>query len=84
MLALVIGFLSDSGFNATDMKSLVPAYGALILEAFSSSVLEHTQGVLLSNLGQTMTTALGVIGAFIFSIAFYAVRQLLVGVRTLF
>lgn len=78
MLALIISFLADSGFDVVNMKALVPAYGGLLLEAFSSSALEHTQGVLVSNLGQTMTSTLGVIGAFIFSLIFHAARQILV------
>ncbi|KAL6304516.1 cation efflux family-domain-containing protein [Sparassis latifolia] len=75
--ALLISFLSDAGFSHQNFREMLPAYGALAMEAFSSSVFEHTQGVLLPTLNQPMINMLSVIGAFGFSLPMYMLRHVL-------
>ncbi|GJE91102.1 cation efflux protein [Phanerochaete sordida] len=71
LLAIGISFLSDARFSPENFRVTAPGYIALILEAFASSVLEHTQGVLLPTLGPSMSTTLPTIGGLVFSAAMY-------------
>ncbi|KAH9946505.1 cation efflux protein [Amylocystis lapponica] len=80
VLALLISFISDAGFFLQNLRSVSPAYGALALEALSSSLLDHTQGVLLPSLGQPMVTAISTLGAFLFSLPLYLLRHVLADV----
>ncbi|EMD38875.1 hypothetical protein CERSUDRAFT_92913 [Gelatoporia subvermispora B] len=78
VLALLLSFLSDAKFSPQNFHAILPAYGALALEALSASLLEHTQGVLLPDLGQGMSLALSTLGAFAFSVPLYMLRNMIV------
>jgi zinc transporter 5/7 len=75
-----MSFLYDAGFSPQNFRTTAPGYFALVLEAFASSVLEHTQGVLLPTLGPTMTMALSNIGGLLFSLVIYACSRFFVSV----
>ena len=52
--ALFLSFISDAGFSSEGFQAMLPAYGALFVEASASSALDHTQGVLLPSLGEPL------------------------------
>ncbi|KAI0793975.1 cation efflux protein [Fomes fomentarius] len=77
LLSLALSFLSDARFHPANFNDCFPAYGALVVEALCSATLEHTDGVLSPSLGQTMTGAISVLGACIFSLPLYMLRHVL-------
>ncbi|KAI0924021.1 hypothetical protein AcV5_009391 [Taiwanofungus camphoratus] len=77
VFALLVSFLSDTGFATETFREMIPAYGSLALEALSSTALEHTQGVLTPALGRPMTAAMSTLGAFVFSLPWYMLRHVL-------
>ncbi|KAH9933332.1 cation efflux family-domain-containing protein [Fomitopsis serialis] len=78
--ALSIAFLSDSGLSSEGFHEMLPAYGALLVEAGASSALDHTQSVLLPSLGEPMSMALSTLGASIFSFPLYLLRHVMTDV----
>ncbi|OBZ66409.1 putative zinc transporter cis4 [Grifola frondosa] len=77
LLGLAISFLSDAGFSPQNFRDIFPGYGALAVEALSSSMLEHTEGVLLPSLGRPLTMVFSTLGACIFSLPLYMLRHVL-------
>ncbi len=79
---LAAGFISTfflhTGFSTEGIWNALPGYAALALEAFSSSILEHTQGVLLPTLGPAVTTGSTILGAFLITTVSYLFSGLLV------
>ena len=82
LLALILSFLWDARFLPSNFDDFLPAYGALAVQALSSAALEHTEGVLSSTLGQSMTSALTTLGACMFSLPLYLLRHLLIRHRS--
>lgn len=78
LLALTLSFLWDAKFHPSNFGDCLPAYGALIVEAVCSSALEHTDSVLSPSLGPTMSEALSILGACVFSLPLYTLRHILV------
>ncbi|KAI0763754.1 cation efflux protein [Trametes elegans] len=79
ILSLALSFLWDARFLPSNFDKCLPAYGALAVEALSSVALEHTDGVLSPSLGQSMSSALTILGACIFSLPLYLLRHILLG-----
>ncbi|CCM00381.1 uncharacterized protein FIBRA_02411 [Fibroporia radiculosa] len=77
VFALAISFLSDAAFFGENLRELLLAYGALVLEAIASAALDHTQNVLTSSLGEPMTHVMSTLGAFIFSVPLYMLRHVM-------
>ena len=59
---------------------MLPAYGALLVEAVASSAFDHTQGVLLPSLGEPVSIALSTLGAALFSFPLYLLRHVMVSI----
>lgn len=59
---------------------MLPGYAALALEAFTSSILEHTQGVLIPTLGSTFASGISIIGGFVFHGILYLLSKIFVSV----
>ncbi|KAH9840123.1 cation efflux protein [Rhodofomes roseus] len=78
--ALSISFLSDAGLSSEGFHEMLPAYGALIVEAGASSALDHTQGVLLPSLGEPLSIAFSTLGASLFSLPLYLLRHMMTDV----
>ncbi|KAI0820393.1 cation efflux family-domain-containing protein [Trametes gibbosa] len=81
-LSLAFSFLWDTAFVPSNFRSYLPAYGALAVHALSATALEHTDGILSSSLGQSMSAALSILGACVFSLPLYLLRHILVGDST--
>ncbi|KZT70728.1 cation efflux protein [Daedalea quercina L-15889] len=80
--ALLISFISDAGLSSAGFHEMLPAYGALLIEAASSSALDHTQGVLLPSLGEPLSIALSTLGASFFSLPLYLLRHVMTDVAS--
>lgn len=57
---------------------MLPAYGALLVEAAASTAFDHTQGFLLPSLGEPSSIALSTLGACLFSLPLYLLRHVMV------
>ncbi|RPD76516.1 cation efflux protein [Lentinus tigrinus ALCF2SS1-7] len=77
LLSLTLSFLWDARFHPSNFGDCLPAYGALIVEAVCSTALEHTDSVLSPSLGPTMSEALSILGACVFSLPLYTLRHIL-------
>lgn len=78
VLALFVAAISDASLSSESFRQVLPAYGALLLEAVASGALDHTQSVLLPSLGEPLTLALSTCGAFVFSLPLYMLRHVMV------
>lgn len=78
MLALTASFLWDARFSPGNFSDHFPGYGALFIEAVSSTALEHTERVLSPSLGQPVSAAFSMLGACMFSLPLYMLRHILV------
>ncbi|KAI0716022.1 cation efflux family-domain-containing protein [Cerioporus squamosus] len=77
LLSLTLSFLWDARFHPSNFGDCLPAYGALMVEAVCSTALEHTASVLSPSLGPTMSEALSILGACVFSLPLYTLRHIL-------
>lgn len=80
VLALFVAAISDASLSSESFRQVLPAYGALLLEAVASGALDHTQSVLLPSLGEPLTLALSTCGAFVFSLPLYMLRHVMIDV----
>ncbi|KAI0691229.1 cation efflux family-domain-containing protein [Cytidiella melzeri] len=76
---IIFSLVTDAGFATHSFGDIVPAYIAIGLEALSSSVSEHTRGVLLPELGPSMTDGVTIIGAFLMTSVLYLCNSLMLG-----
>ncbi|PPQ63373.1 hypothetical protein CVT24_005638 [Panaeolus cyanescens] len=72
--AIVLSVISDTHLSAPTFWRVAPGYGALVVHAIASSVLEHTLAVLSPSLGSTFTTAASILGSTVFALPFYIFR----------
>jgi hypothetical protein len=70
--------MADAGFSSENFLETAPGYIAIIVEALSSSLLHHTQSVLLPSLGSTMATTLPMMGGFLLGLTVYVSSRLFV------
>ena len=78
LAAIGLSFLVDAGFSSENFRTVAPAYFAVGIEALSSSLLQHTQSVLLPSLGATMATTLPIMGGFLLTLVIYLTSGLFV------
>ena len=78
LASLGVSFLWDARFSPANFADYIPAYGAIVIQAVASAALEHTEGVLAPSLGNSVSGAISVLGACVFSLPLYMLRHLLV------
>ena len=78
LCGLGFSLFASAHYSYDNLWNTVPAYAALGLEAFASSILDHTQGVLVPTLGQSFANGLTVVGAFVCNATLYLLHSFLV------
>lgn len=80
LLGLSFSLLHSANFSYERLWDLLPGYTALALEAFTSSILEHTQGVLIPTLGSSFASGISIIGGFVFHAMLYLLSKIFVSI----
>ncbi|KAH9935868.1 cation efflux protein [Epithele typhae] len=77
ILSLLASFLWDSRFSPGEFGAVLPAYGAIAVEAIARTAYAHTESVLSPSLGQSASAIISMLGACVFSLPLYMLRHLL-------
>ena len=78
MLTLLASLFSDAGFTLSKIKTISPAYGALVLHGAASAALDHTFGVLAPAMGARSASCVSTLGATVVCLPFYALKIVMV------
>ncbi|KAF9258720.1 cation efflux protein [Marasmius fiardii PR-910] len=79
IISMLFSFFSDAQFSLENLGRVMPGYVAVLVHGLSSTVLNHSYGVLSPALGTTFTVAASMLGASAFALPLYVFRTFMLG-----